>query len=414
LSRRSSANGAWWAAASAEGASKPAKAGGSGRGGAGRQGRHHARRGGRGRLLAGFAQALADGPDDEAAHQAGIAKAHFRLGRMDVDVKFTRRHAQEQHQQGMAAAGHDVAIGAADGAGGELVAHRPGVDEDMLQPGGRPRHGGQADEAGQPDALAPGLQGEAVVGEVAPHHLGDAAGRAVGAGAGGKIEEPALAGGERKGDFGMGHGQAAHDVAHLGGLGAFGTQELEAGGHGMEEIAHLHRGARGMGGGAHPALLASLDADLVGGLGAVGARGDPQARHRADGSQRLAAKPQGGDVHQIVVGELGGGMALDGQFQVVGRHAGAVVDHPDEVAPAAGKVDGDAPGTGIDGVFQQLLDDARGPLDDLAGGDAVDGVLAETAYVHFTPTWPPDSRGSAPWRLPRPAGRKDRCPSSAR
>ena len=42
----------------------------------------------------------------------------------------------------------------------------------------------------------------------------------------------------------------------------------------------------------------------------------------------------------------------------------------------------DPAGARVDGVLDQLLDDARRPLDHLAGGDAVDHVLAEAADRH--------------------------------
>ena len=41
---------------------------------------------------------------------------------------------------------------------------------------------------------------------------------------------------------------------------------------------------------------------------------------------------------------------------------------------ARGGDDLDLARAGVDGVLDQLLDDARGPLDHLAGGDAVDGL----------------------------------------
>ena len=42
----------------------------------------------------------------------------------------------------------------------------------------------------------------------------------------------------------------------------------------------------------------------------------------------------------------------------------------------------DAPGAGIDGVLDQLLDGARRALDHLAGGDAVDQVMRQAADRH--------------------------------
>jgi len=76
-------------------------------------------------------------------------------------------------------------------------------------------------------------------------------------------------------------------------------------------------------------------------------------------------------------------MALDRKVEVLARHPRTVVADADEVASAAGEVDVDAPGAGVDGVFHQLLDHARGALDHLAGGDAIDGVGAQAADCHY-------------------------------
>ena len=60
----------------------------------------------------------------------------------------------------------------------------------------------------------------------------------------------------------------------------------------------------------------------------------------------------------------------------------AVVLDPDQLAPAARRGDDDAAAPGVDGVLDQLLDDARRPLDHFAGGDAVDQVLGKLADGH--------------------------------
>jgi len=42
-----------------------------------------------------------------------------------------------------------------------------------------------------------------------------------------------------------------------------------------------------------------------------------------------------------------------------------------------------AAGAGVDGVFDQFLDHARGTFDHLAGGDAVDDLFGELADGHW-------------------------------
>ena len=71
-------------------------------------------------------------------------------------------------------------------------------------------------------------------------------------------------------------------------------------------------------------------------------------------------------------GQLAGGVAGEGQRQVVGDDAAAVIDDADQLGAALLDLDVDAAAAGIDGVFEQFLDDAGRPFDDFAGGDLVD------------------------------------------
>jgi len=64
-------------------------------------------------------------------------------------------------------------------------------------------------------------------------------------------------------------------------------------------------------------------------------------------------------------------VALDRKGQILRRHPVAVVRDPDQFPAAPGEHDLDAPAAGVEGVLDQFLDDACGPLDHLAGGDAV-------------------------------------------
>ena len=75
-------------------------------------------------------------------------------------------------------------------------------------------------------------------------------------------------------------------------------------------------------------------------------------------------------------------MALDRKIEFFGGHALAVVDDLDQRAAAVLQRDVDAPGPGVDGIFHQLLDCGGRPLDDLAGGDAVDDVGWEQTNRH--------------------------------
>ena len=71
-------------------------------------------------------------------------------------------------------------------------------------------------------------------------------------------------------------------------------------------------------------------------------------------------------------------------------------------------VDVDAAGAGIDGVFQQLLDDAGRPFDDLAGGDLVDDQRAAVGGYGASETFLSNGRSERFTRHASPA-RLRRC-----
>ena len=64
-------------------------------------------------------------------------------------------------------------------------------------------------------------------------------------------------------------------------------------------------------------------------------------------------------------------MAQECGAGILRGHAAAVVGDPKEGHAAVADLDGDFGGTGINGIFQQLLDHRGGALDHLAGGDQV-------------------------------------------
>ena len=132
----------------------------------------------------------------------------------------------------------------------------------------------------------------------------------------------------------MGHGLALHLVGDGLGLGALGLHELEPGGGGVEQVPDLDPGAMrtGEGGGGGPSDRPALHHQAPGLRGALGAGGQGQPGHRADRRQGLAPEAQGGNVQEVIVagfvrGELGGGVPLHRQEQLVGGQARPVVLH---------------------------------------------------------------------------------------
>ena len=120
-------------------------------------------------------------------------------------------------------------------------------------------------------------------------------------------------------------------------------------------------------------------------LGRAGA--DGEGGDRADARQRFAAKPERGQAVEILErGELRRRVPADRQRQIGRRDAAAVVDDLDQLDAATTDRDPDPGGAGIDGVFDQLLDDRNRALDDLSGGDLADGAFVEQAKGHAAST----------------------------
>jgi hypothetical protein len=64
-------------------------------------------------------------------------------------------------------------------------------------------------------------------------------------------------------------------------------------------------------------------------------------------------------------------MPFDGQLRIIRLHAFPVVFDAHLLLAAEFHVNGDAPGAGIDGVFDEFFHHRGGTLDDFAGGDLI-------------------------------------------
>ena len=138
-----------------------------------------------------------------------------------------------------------------------------------------------------------------------------------------------------------------------------------------------------MRGGRRIADLASVDGQRRSAILVHVPRSDFEARHRGDGRQRLAPEPQRGYRGKIVsTGDLAGGVARHRELQLGGGNSAAVVADARETHAARFDFDFDTLRAGVEAVFNQLLDDGRRPLDDLAGRDLIDEVVVEDADRH--------------------------------
>ncbi|MNJ54000.1 hypothetical protein D3C77_494230 [compost metagenome] len=111
---------------------------------------------GRGQLIfrAHIGQRPVQGAIEKVVNHAPVTKAHFMLGRVNVDVDARRVDLQEQHEGRMPAVEQDIAISLAYRVGHQLVAHGAAVDEKVLQIGLTAREGRQTHPAPQVQAVA--------------------------------------------------------------------------------------------------------------------------------------------------------------------------------------------------------------------------------------------------------------------
>src|SRR5262245_28393719 len=115
------------------------------------------------------------------------------------------------------------------------------------------------------------------------------------------------------------------------------------------------------------------------------ARLDGQSSDGADGGERLAAEAQRGDIEEVLVAELGGGVSLHGEGQVGCAHALAVVADANEGKPTGGGHHLDLPRAGVERVLHEFLGHTGGAFDHLTGRNAVDRLGAQLADGQMVP-----------------------------
>ncbi|EEG24102.1 hypothetical protein EIKCOROL_01183 [Eikenella corrodens ATCC 23834] len=164
----------------------------------------------------------------------------------------------------------------------------------------------------------------------------------------------------------------------MGVFGVFGFEEFAPGGGVEEEVGHFHAGAYGMGGRGGRLDLPVAGAHLAGGSAAFLAAGEGEAGHGGDAGQPFAAKTHAAHVFQILQrGDFAGGVAGEGEREVVGVDAAAVIGHADEADAAAGQLNLDAGGAGINTVFDDFFERGSGAFHHFAGGDLVHEVVGQ-------------------------------------
>ena len=107
--------------------------------------------------------------------------------------------------------------------------------------------------------------------------------------------------------------------------------------------------------------------------GSIGLAGtERQSCDLANARQSLTPKPERADAVKILGGpQLARGVGGDRQRQFIRLDATAVIDNADERDAPLFKVNINPRGSGVEGVFQEFLDDACRPLNDFAGGNSI-------------------------------------------
>ena len=162
------------------------------------------------------------------------------------------------------------------------------------------------------------------------------------------------------------------------GLAPVRLQKLQPGGGIVKQPPHDHGGALRAAPGPHVLNIPGGEGD-PGSLPVPPAAGDQfDFRHGGDGRQGLAPEAHGADgLQSPLVTELGGGVPQKGHPGVLRRHAAAVIGDADAGGASILDGHGDVFGSGIQGVFHQLLDDGSRALHHLAGGDHVSHMGGE-------------------------------------
>ena len=347
---------------------------------AGRRPLFHGRRGVAGAALAVLTLAgahLGDGPvqaaEQEVVDHALFAEPHLVLGGVHVHIHQRRVHFEEQHIGRVAAVVEHVRVGLAHRVADHLVADHPAVDVEILQIRLGPGEGGQAHPAVQPQAGVLDVHGQCLIHEgtaAQPRHPGGAQGVVV---PGRQLVDHFLVVAEAEAGLEFAQGDPPEHLFQVVEFGFLGAQETAPGRRIEEQVAHRHGAAARVRGGRHGRRHVAPFHGNLPALGLVAAvAGQAQPRHRTDRRQRLAPETEGADRLQVFeAADLAGGVAGQGQRQVILVDAAAVVAHPDQLGAALLHVHGDLAGAGVERVFQQLLKHRGGALHHLAGGDLV-------------------------------------------
>ena len=325
---------------------------------------------------------------NDIEHIVFPGKAGFDLCRVDIDVHKVGGHFQQQDAarelalHGRALKGHFHARH--DGA----VAHIAAIDVEMLHTAAGAAALGWGDQTTDPVQPFLGVHLDEVAAELpAKHRIGGAAQLTI---ARGDILQLAFPD-EFDADLRVAECHMTYVICHKGALAGVLFEELHAGGGVVEQVLHPDGGAHGAGGRLPALLLAAGDAVAGGKLVHLGAGEQLYPRHAGNGSQCLTPEPQRMDAVQVIrLFNFAGGVADESRWDILGINTGAVIADLDQLYAAGLDAYGDLRCTGVDGVFQKLLNHRCGALYHLTGGDQLRSMLIQNmddCHGLFPPLW---------------------------
>ena len=316
------------------------------------------------------AQAFANGAEHQVVKGLAVAETDLDLGRVNVDVDLLRRQLEKEEGHGIAAGHQQAAVGFLERVAQAPVPDTAAVDKHILHLGRAAFAGRVTDVAAQHDRTLPCFERVELVAHLRTEEKPEALAQP---GRGRDLVNVLGVMAQCQVQLRMGQGQTRERLAHVTHLGRRAAEKLAAHGRIEEEMLDLQTGP----GRAVPGTRLGKLSAVTGKLGAKGVIVRPRLQrdlgNAADRGQRFAAKAQGHYAEEILgVGQFAGRMAGEGQRQILGGDAAAVIHDADQLDAALLDVHIDAAAASIDGIFQQLLDHARWPLDHLAGGDLGD------------------------------------------
>jgi len=333
----------------------------------------------------GLNERLFDGPDEQSANQLGIAKSHIRLCRVHIDIHLRRIQVEKENDDGVPVSCQHIGIGAAQSGQQQFVLYRPAVDKKELMLGIAAMMSRQTGKSGQVNSFPRRIYFHRVFDEFLPEYLGDPRKFGFIASCGRPALRLPVNARNRETDFRIGQSDPFDDIRDRRGFRAVGFQKLQSGRGRKEQVSDLNQCSAGTRGRCQWLFPSPFDRNRPGMIFFPVTGLYRQPRHGADGWQGFSTKSESPNIEKVIVGYLGCTMSADCQYQVVLAHAFAVIGNAHERLPTGSGHDLDVPRSGINGIFNQFLDDAGGPLDYFAGRNLVDHLFAKLPDLHETP-----------------------------